>query len=41
MNANFHLLTYFLVVAIRVYAFPRRWNMPLMYGPIISIAFTL
>ena len=33
MNEKFSLLTYFLVVAIRVNAFPRRWNAPFMYGP--------
>jgi len=33
MSEKFSLLTYFLVVAVRVNSFPRRWNMPLMYGP--------
>jgi hypothetical protein len=33
MDTKFSLLTYFLVVAMRVTSFRRRWDMPLMYGP--------
>jgi len=33
MDSKFSLLIYFLVVAMRVYSFRRRWDMPLLYGP--------
>lgn len=33
MDAKFSLLTYFLIVAMRVISFRRRWDMPLLYGP--------
>jgi hypothetical protein len=33
MDAKFSLLTYFLIVAMRVASFRRRWDMPLLYGP--------
>ncbi len=33
MDAKFSLLIYFLVVAMRVYSFRRRWDMPVLHGP--------
>ena len=33
MDAKFSLLIYFLIVAMRVASFRRRWDMPLLYGP--------
>ncbi len=33
MDSKFSLLVYFLIVAMRVYSFRRRWDMPLLYGP--------